>query len=397
MANEIRPEDIRRIAAQKEREVFGESGSRRFAEPHLDFAPQHASTNASPLPPLAAEPRPRGPYDRHAPPPPPVLELSDNDEPMEDDDLGLPPTYSPTDYGREEVYDEEVRPRRRRLLPMTAAFLALVGFAAVVWYAYDWGSGGKVGGAVPIIQASTVEEKVKPTNEAGMDVPNQETTVLNPQAEEPKEEVLMPAPEEPVVRIEPQPQPQAAAVPEPLPEEESSVVVLTPSIPAAPPSPSGAGSEQPAGSDSIADLIASQGKAATATATATATAPTPVPAPAPAPAVTELVPAVTPAAAPAVPLPAPSTGSEPVIAAGAFLIQLASLPSADAAEQTWSRLQKKHAALLGDMAVNIQKADIDGKGTYFRVQAGPLPNRATADDMCAQLKAAQQDCIVVKR
>ena len=45
----------------------------------------------------------------------------------------------------------------------------------------------------------------------------------------------------------------------------------------------------------------------------------------------------------------------------------------------------------------IQKADIDGKGTYFRVQAGPLPNRATADDMCAQLKAAQQDCIVVKR
>ena len=417
MANQIRPEDIRRIAAQKEREVFGEDGTRHFVDPRMDFSPQAPLAPSAALPPLVAEPRSRGPYDRAAlrnspddrgalRSSPPPLELSVEAE--DDDDLGLPPTYSATDYGRAEEYEEVERPRRRRLLPMTVAFLALLGFAGVVWYAYDWGSTGKVGGTVPIIQASAGEEKVKPTNEAGMDVPNQESTVLNPQAEAPKEEVLMPPPEEPVVRIEPKPEP-----------EDEAVLILTPAAPPAPPAPSAEGSEQPAGSDTIAYIIAAQTAKDAAAAAAT---PPAAPAPAgPAPAVaaapaapqpltvtpavpadagaseTAEPPAVTPAAAPAVPLPAPSAASQPVIAAGAFLIQLASLTSVDAAEQTWARLQKQHAALLGDMAVNIQKAEIDGKGTYFRVQAGPLPNRATADDMCAQLKAAQQDCIVVKK
>lgn len=387
MANEIRPEDVRRIALQKEREVFGEDGAKRFAPfPAEPVAPQPS------LPPLMAEPRTRGPYDRtvlRASPDeratlkssPPPLELEFEAE--GDDDLGLPPSYSATDYGRDEIYEPEELPRRRRrLLPMSVALLALLGFGGVVWYAYDWGGGGTAGGKVPIIQASAGEEKVKPANEAGMDVPNQESTVLNPQAETPKEEVLMPPPEEPVVITQPEP-------------EEEPVVILTPAAPPAPPAPSGEGSEQPVGSDTIAAIIAAETGAQSQAATA---APAPAPAPAPAAAAAApAAPAVTPAAAPSIVLPAPSTGSQPVIAAGAFLIQLASLTSVDAAEATWARLQKQHAALLGDMAVNIQKADIDGKGTYFRVQAGPLPNRATADDMCAQLKAAQQDCIVVKK
>jgi len=379
MANEIRPEHVRRIAAQKEREGLGDSGMRRFADPHMDFSAQAPLGASAALPPLKAEPRARGPYDRNllrTNPPPLDLE----NETDSDDDLGLPPSYSPTDYGRADEYEEEAPRRRRRLLPMTVALLALIGFGGVVWYAYDWSSIGAGGAPVPVIQASAGEDKVKPANEAGMDVPNQESTVLNPQAEPPKEEVLMPPPEEPVVLVAPEPEP-----------EEEAVVILSPSTaaPPAPPAPSAAGSEQPAGTDTIADIIAAQAQQ-------TQTAAVPAPAPAPAPATAQL-PAVTPAAAPATTLPAPTPAAQPAIAAGAFLIQLASLTSVDAAEQTWARLQKQHGALLGDMAVNIQKADIDGKGTYFRVQAGPLPNRATADDMCAQLKAAQQDCIVVKR
>ena len=37
MSNEIRPEDVRRIAAAKEREVLGEEGIRRFTDPTLDL------------------------------------------------------------------------------------------------------------------------------------------------------------------------------------------------------------------------------------------------------------------------------------------------------------------------------------------------------------------------
>jgi cell division septation protein DedD len=205
----------------------------------------------------------------------------------------------------------------------------------------------------------------------------------------------MPRPAEPVVVLTPSP------------PEDAPVVVLRPApVPSATPAPAAAGGAQPAGADTIAALIAAQtgapagteGGAQVGAETATQTSDA---AAAPAEGETQqtavAAPAVTPAASPAVVLPAPSPASTPVIPAGAFLIQLASLTSVEAAEKTWVSLQRQHGVLLGDMAVNIQKAEIDGKGTYFRVQAGPLPNRATADDMCAQLKAAQQDCIVVKR
>jgi len=411
MANEIRPEDVRRIAAQKEREVLGDGGLRRFPDQQGDYAAQQGHA----MPPLKAEPRLRGPYDRNlirTNPPPLDLET----ETDSDDDLGLPPSYSATDYGRADDYEYEAeqRPRRSRWLPVSVAVLALLGFAGVVWYAYDWSSAATGGGKIPVIQASVAEDKVKPTNEAGMDVPNQESTVLNPQAAKAAEEVLMPPPEEPVVLVDPK------AV------NEDVVVLLGPSsvstAPAAPKAPSADGSMQPAGTDTIAAIIAAQSQPqqqaqasapsvesieaegeGTQAVEAPAAEPVPsvaIPPAAPAVATAGQAPAVTPAAAPAAPtVPVPATGSasQPAIQAGAFLIQLASLTSVEAAEQTWSRLQRQHAGLLGDMAVNIQKAEIDGKGTYFRVQAGPLPNRATADDMCAQLKAAQQDCIVVKR
>ena len=45
---------------------------------------------------------------------------------------------------------------------------------------------------------------------------------------------------------------------------------------------------------------------------------------------------------------------------------------------------------------NVQRADLKDKGVFFRIQAGPLPDRTTAEDVCAELKAAKQPCLVVK-
>src|SRR5690606_9375155 len=112
-----------------------------------------------------------------------------------DEDFDMPSAYAAT-YGGESDY--EALPQRRRRLPVAVAALALVGFAGLVWYAYDWGSSGSVTGVAPVIQASTTPEKVKPVEEGGMQVPNQEATVLNPGASQPKTEVLMPPPEQPV-------------------------------------------------------------------------------------------------------------------------------------------------------------------------------------------------------
>jgi hypothetical protein len=403
MTNEIRPEDVRRIAAAKEREVLGEEGIRRFADPTLDLTrgegpprtPYGTQGHGAP----AAQPRaaaPRGPYDRNpraafdrpaapvAPPPlypgraaaPPAFQAAAQQPPAyqqpayqtpvyerpplaadpagrdeaTDDDLGMPPAYAATYGGDEEAY-EALPARRRRALPMAVAAIALVGFGALVWYAYDWGTSGSVTGAAPVIEAQAGPDKVKPTEEGGIEVPNQEATVLNPGASQPKTEVLMPPPEEPVTPPPPAPPAPSAVTTAPTPEQPA--VVLSPA-PAA---------TQPAG-------------------TQPAAAP---PSPPPATAVAATQPSV------------PAAGGGATIAAGDFLIQLASLTSPEAAQKAWGGLQKKHPGLLGDMTVSIQEADIAGKGKYYRVQAGPLPNRATADDMCAQLKAAKQDCIVVKR
>ncbi len=78
-------------------------------------------------------------------------------------------------------------------------------------------------------------------------------------------------------------------------------------------------------------------------------------------------------------------------------IQLASLPSSEAASRRWQGLRKSHPHLLSDFHLTVEQADLGDRGLYYRVQVGPLPNQATAKDLCWQLKAKEQDCIVVQR
>jgi cell division septation protein DedD len=92
------------------------------------------------------------------------------------------------------------------------------------------------------------------------------------------------------------------------------------------------------------------------------------------------------ASAPAATKPAP----------GVF-IQLASLTSMKEATAAWSKLQGRHAVLLSDMRLTVEPADLGSRGWFYRLQTGPFPNRATAMDMCWQLKTNQQDCIIVRR
>ena len=60
------------------------------------------------------------------------------------------------------------------------------------------------------------------------------------------------------------------------------------------------------------------------------------------------------------------------------------------------KFEGKNVHLLGDMALSVQEVTVKGK-LYHRVQTGPFPSRATAQDMCAQLKSQNQACIVQRR
>jgi cell division septation protein DedD len=79
------------------------------------------------------------------------------------------------------------------------------------------------------------------------------------------------------------------------------------------------------------------------------------------------------------------------------VIQLASLAAKDRASAELARLQKSFPTLLGDRQLVVVPVDLGSRGTFYRVQAGYFPDRATADAACAQLKAKRQDCLVTKR
>ena len=70
-------------------------------------------------------------------------------------------------------------------------------------------------------------------------------------------------------------------------------------------------------------------------------------------------------------------GSGPMLAADNFFVQLTSERSDAGARQEWARLQKAHPDLFGDLALDVQRADM-GAGGIYRVRIGPFLNKATA-------------------
>ncbi len=250
------------------------------------------------------------------------------------------PILSADDY---EEYEDE-RPRRRglRLAGIAAATLTLAGFAAVAVYGWlQYGGGQAVDGPIPVVQADPRPVRTRPDDPGGMKVPFQENQIYAlpgqgrtpaPPASAPRVERLLPPPEAPM--------------PRPIAPPPEAVAVAPPPAPATAASP---------------------------------------PVVAPAPIVTPPVPAIA-AAAPKPVAVAPATG---------FRIQLAALRSSDEATQTWDRLKRAHPGVLGGLKASVVRIDLGDKGTFYRLQAGPLADRAAAADACTKLASERSACLVV--
>lgn len=79
-----------------------------------------------------------------------------------------------------------------------------------------------------------------------------------------------------------------------------------------------------------------------------------------------------------------------------YFVQLGSVQSASGAAAEWKRYQKVYASELSGMAHRVQAADLGARGTFYRIQAGPL-SRAQADAICDSIKTqSPQGCIVTK-
>ena len=103
---------------------------------------------------------------------------------------------------------------------------------------------------------------------------------------------------------------------------------------------------------------------------------------------------------PATPTPASATSSTPAApsasaGAGGYFVQVASLPSEADAQKSYRNLSTKFANVIGGRGVDIAKAEIAGKGTFYRVRI-PAGSKDEAAALCERYRAAGGSCLIAR-
>jgi hypothetical protein len=96
---------------------------------------------------------------------------------------------------------------------------------------------------------------------------------------------------------------------------------------------------------------------------------------------------------PATPVSAPAAAAPAAAASSEWSMQIASQPTAESAQATYQDLARRYGGVLEGRGVNIVRADIAGKGTYYRVRI-PSASRDEAINLCTQYKSAGGSCFV---
>ncbi|OBQ80264.1 SPOR domain-containing protein [Mesorhizobium sp. WSM3873] len=78
---------------------------------------------------------------------------------------------------------------------------------------------------------------------------------------------------------------------------------------------------------------------------------------------------------------------------GSWSMQIASQPTVESAQSTYQDLQRRYGSVLAGRTANIVKAQIAGKGTFYRVRV-PAQSRNDAINLCTNYKAAGGTCFV---
>jgi hypothetical protein len=80
---------------------------------------------------------------------------------------------------------------------------------------------------------------------------------------------------------------------------------------------------------------------------------------------------------------------------GGYGMQIASLPSEAEANKTFASLSKKFASVLAGRSFEVRKAEIAGKGTFYRLRI-PAGSKDEAAALCGQYRAAGGSCLISK-
>jgi len=91
---------------------------------------------------------------------------------------------------------------------------------------------------------------------------------------------------------------------------------------------------------------------------------------------------------------APAAGF--AITPGTHYVQLGSVKSQAGASSQWGVFKRKYAAELSDVKYRVERADLGERGTFYRIQAGPMSGES-ATEICKSIKEQTPGgCIVVK-
>ena len=288
--------------------------------------------------------------------------------------------------------DEQTRsPLGRITLLLFLLAVALLGL--VVLRAYQARTTEVTLQEVPVLQAESGPTRERPVEPGGLQVPHEGAAVFKDLegSKQPTVERLLPPPEAPM------PKPVAAvaiqgAIPQPpsMPESiapaqaETEVAAVSPKLIETPPIVEAPKSAEVPKTPEVSKIpevpkIPEEPKLTTETSAAVSAPSEP---PRPGAPTTEVA----------------MTAQLPAIAnpADGYRVQLGSYREGAKASKAWEIALASAPKLLAPVNHFVSQADLGaGKGVFYRLQAGPLPSRDSAESLCKQLKVKKVDCYVV--
>lgn len=295
---------------------------------------------------------------------------------------------------------EEKQKEMQRSKSVFLGAVAGVGLACVVgWFALTPQKTDTNNEELPVIRQPQAEVKIKPDEPGGMEILNQDKTVYNiidKSSERDNKENILPPPEEPKTpEISPEPETISEIV-ENI-ENSERVIESTASTQEVIDSPEAktitiseasqtiakeGGNEIVTEEKKIEVIKVDPKKEETKTEVVVEKAPEPLVAPK--------------AEVKTVEAPKVDNSKPTVSPAGTWQVQLMSSKNKEAVEKAWKDQVSKYS-VLASQPYEIEAADIDFEGTFYRLKAGSFTNKADADKLCSQIKAAGGSCLVKKK
>jgi hypothetical protein len=318
-------------------------------------------------------------------------DMADSMEQEQFDDRDYASTYA--------AAEPERRPRRGLFLAAIIGGLALVGGISVV--ALSFGSASV--GEPALVKADNEPVKVRPENPGGTTIPNQDNTVYDTVSrsgsnEPPTQSRLVSSTEEPM------------ELPQPNDEEVDEVAAIAKSEDRVEPSAAGAEEANP---ETVAvaprkvrtmvvnpdgTLAPREESAPEVTGSTKTTAPVaeePGDEIAAVAAESEPEQITTGATQPVAPAKPAAEPKQVAAVPGGWAVQVSSQPSEEGANKSLKDISRKYASVIGDRGAGIVKAEVPGKGTFWRVRI-PAGSKEEAVNICGDLKSAGGSCFVTK-